>query len=70
LINTDILPVEQLLTPAEVAGLCKVSRRTVYSWIERGEFKDDDVFKLGTNQVRVTTSGLAKFLKGRRINAV
>ncbi|HOZ55610.1 MAG TPA: helix-turn-helix domain-containing protein [bacterium] len=48
-----------LLTPEEVAKLLKVSKRTVYRWIDSGELK---VARIGRKTYRVFESDVKKFV--------
>ena len=47
------------LTPEEVAKILKVSKRTVYRWIESGDLK---VARIGRKTYRVFESDLKKFV--------
>ena len=51
---------DDILTVEEVAKLLKVSKRTVYRWIESGDLK---VARLGRKTYRVFESDLRRFLK-------
>lgn len=48
-----------LLTPEEVAKILKVSKRTVYRWIDSGELK---VARIGRKTYRVFESDIKKFV--------
>jgi excisionase family DNA binding protein len=51
---------DDILTIEEVAKVLKVSKRTVYRWIETGELK---VARIGRKTYRVFESDLRKFIK-------
>jgi len=51
---------DDILTIDEVAQVLKVSKRTVYRWIESGDLK---TARLGRKTYRVFESDLRKFLK-------
>ena len=53
---------ETYLTPQEVADLLKVTRRTVYRWIESGELP---VIRFGS-AYRITDSDLEAFIRRHR----
>jgi excisionase family DNA binding protein len=53
---------ETYLTPQEVADLLKVTRRTVYRWIESGELP---VIRFGS-AYRITGSDLEVFIRRHR----
>jgi excisionase family DNA binding protein len=53
---------ETYLTPQEVADLLKVTRRTVYRWIESGELP---VIRFGS-AYRITESDLEDFIRRHR----
>ena len=53
---------ETYLTPQEVADLLKLTRRTVYRWIESGELP---VIRFGS-AYRITESDLRDFIEARR----
>jgi len=52
--NDDILTIE------EVSKVLKVSKRTVYRWVDAGDLK---VARLGRKTYRVFESDLKKFIK-------
>jgi excisionase family DNA binding protein len=54
-------PGERFLTPAEVAALLKVSRATVYGFIERGELR---AVRVGL-QLRVAPTDVQALLRSR-----
>jgi len=49
-----------ILTIKEVAKVLKVSRRTVYRWIDSGDLR---VARIGRKTYRVFESDLKKFIK-------
>jgi len=49
-----------ILTPEEVAKSLKVSKRTVYRWIESGDIK---VARFGRKTYRVFESDLKRFIR-------
>jgi len=49
-----------ILTIEEVAKILKVSKRTVYRWIDSGELK---VARIGRKTYRVFESDLKKFIR-------
>ena len=51
---------DNLLTIQEVAKVLKVSKRTVYRWIEEGDLK---VARIGRKTYRVFESDLNKFIR-------
>jgi len=51
---------DDILTIQEVSKLLKVSKRSVYRWIETGDLK---VARIGRKTYRVFESDLRKFLK-------
>ena len=56
---------ERYLTLPEVAEQLKVSRRTVYRWINAGDL---GAYKFA-NEYRITESDLKDFLESRRFRA-
>ncbi len=54
---------ETYYTLPEIAEKLKVSRRTVYRWVQAGELP---AYKLG-GEFRITERDLEKFLEARRI---
>lgn len=53
---------ERMFTPNEVAGLLKITRRTIYAWIRDGRLA---AVKIGT-RVRVEASELERFVAAHR----
>jgi len=53
---------EKYYTPEEVANLIKVSRKTIYNWIQEGRLK---AVKIG-HFWRVSESELNRLLKGEK----
>ena len=51
---------DNILTISEVAKLLKVSKRTVYRWVESGDLK---VARIGRKTYRVFESDLKKFIR-------
>ena len=49
-----------LLTPAEVAELLRVSKRTVLRWVETGELR---AFRFGPRLLRIPRSEVERFLR-------
>ena len=49
----------EYLTPAEIAERLKVTRRTVYKWIDEGKLQ---AYKVGVN-VRIKREDLEAFIK-------
>ena len=49
----------EYLTPAEIAEKLKVTRRTVYKWIDEGKLR---AYKIGVN-VRIKREDLDAFIK-------
>ncbi len=56
---------ERYLTLPEVAETLKVSRRTVYRWINNGDL---DAYQFG-REYRITESALKDFLEAHRAQA-
>jgi excisionase family DNA binding protein len=56
---------ERYLTLPEVAETLKVSRRTVYRWINNGDL---DAYQFG-REYRITESALKDFLEAHRARA-
>lgn len=52
---------DDILTIEEVAKILKVSKRTVYRWIDSGNLK---VARIGRKTYRVFESDLRKFIRG------
>jgi len=55
-----VLKSDDILTIEDVAKVLKVSKRTVYRWIETGELR---VARIGRKTYRVFESDLKKFLE-------
>ena len=53
------VPLERLLTVADVAGICQVSRATVYAWVAAGQLKPVD---LPARKTRFRRRDVAAFL--------
>jgi excisionase family DNA binding protein len=52
-------PLEPLLTVADVAAICRVSRATVYAWVAAGQLKPVD---LPARKTRFRRRDVAAFL--------
>lgn len=52
-------PDDELLTPAEVADLCKVTRTTVFRWASDGEIH---AIRLGKRVVRFRRGDVEQFI--------
>jgi excisionase family DNA binding protein len=57
--------VEQQYTPEEIAELAKVSKWTVYEWINKGKFAR--VYKLGHRSLRIPAGAVNAFLEGSKV---
>jgi excisionase family DNA binding protein len=53
------MPDEDLLTPAEVADLCRVSKPTVFRWVEAGDL---EAIRLGKRVIRFRRADVDRFL--------
>jgi len=51
---------DDILTIEEVSSILKVSKRTIYRWIESGDLK---VARIGRKTYRVFESDLRKFIR-------
>lgn len=50
-----------LLTPAEVAGLCRVTKTTVFRWVADGDL---EAIRLGKRVIRFHRAEVDRFLAG------
>lgn len=58
----SVLNPEMMLTPAELAKICRVSTKTVRRWVQAGEI---DALVTPGNHIRFPLSSVRKFLAER-----
>lgn len=56
---------EQLLTPEDVAGLLKLTRRFVYELMHEGEF--GELVRVSPKAVRITETGYRAYIERNRV---